>query len=64
MDHYLVHGDEYKALRDAVGKAVLQCKTLDIGAALTVRCVWVSLWFQEALPGGLHLPVSCTYVKQ
>ncbi|XP_057630023.1 E3 ubiquitin-protein ligase RNF213-like [Chionomys nivalis] len=35
MDRYLVHGDEYKALRDAVGKAVLQCKILDIGAALT-----------------------------
>nr|XP_025715341.1 E3 ubiquitin-protein ligase RNF213 [Callorhinus ursinus] len=28
MDPYLVHGDEYKALRDAVGKAVLECKPL------------------------------------
>ncbi|XP_034881723.1 E3 ubiquitin-protein ligase RNF213 isoform X2 [Mirounga leonina] len=28
MDPYLVHGDEYKALRDAVGKAVLECKSL------------------------------------
>ncbi|XP_029417237.1 E3 ubiquitin-protein ligase RNF213 isoform X2 [Nannospalax galili] len=35
MDRYLVHGHEYKALRDAMGKAVLECKTLDIGAALT-----------------------------
>ncbi|XP_035293735.1 E3 ubiquitin-protein ligase RNF213 isoform X3 [Cricetulus griseus] len=34
MDRYLVHGDEYKALRDAVGKAVLESKTLDIGTAL------------------------------
>ncbi|CAO2646302.1 E3 ubiquitin-protein ligase RNF213 [Lemmus lemmus] len=34
MDRYLVHGDEYKALRDAVGKAVLQCNTLDVGTAL------------------------------
>lgn len=28
MDLYLVHGDEYKALRDAVGKAMLECKPL------------------------------------
>ncbi|XP_077922358.1 E3 ubiquitin-protein ligase RNF213 isoform X3 [Halichoerus grypus] len=28
MDPYLVHGDEYKALRDAVGTAVLECKSL------------------------------------
>uniref|UniRef100_A0A452UIM0 Uncharacterized protein n=1 Tax=Ursus maritimus TaxID=29073 RepID=A0A452UIM0_URSMA len=28
MDLYLVHGDEYKALRDAVGKAILECKPL------------------------------------
>ncbi|KAL6038050.1 hypothetical protein STEG23_019391 [Scotinomys teguina] len=35
MDRYLVHGDEYKAVRDAVGKAVLECKTLDIETALT-----------------------------
>lgn len=34
MDRYLVHGNEYKALRDAVGKAVLESKTLDIGTAL------------------------------
>ncbi|CAH6776517.1 Rnf213 [Phodopus roborovskii] len=34
MDRYLVHGDEYKALRDAVGKAVLKSQTLDIGTAL------------------------------
>ncbi|KAL1780092.1 E3 ubiquitin-protein ligase RNF213 isoform X1 [Sigmodon hispidus] len=34
LDRYLVHGDEYKALRDAVGKAVLECRTLDIGTAL------------------------------
>lgn len=34
MDRYLVHGDEYKAVRDAMAKAVLECKTLDIGNAL------------------------------
>lgn len=34
MDRYLVHGDEYKAVRDAVGKAMLECKTSDIGTAL------------------------------
>ncbi|XP_029401804.1 E3 ubiquitin-protein ligase RNF213 isoform X4 [Mus pahari] len=34
MDRYLVHGDEYKAVRDAVAKAVLECNTLDIGKAL------------------------------
>ncbi|XP_011226480.2 E3 ubiquitin-protein ligase RNF213 isoform X2 [Ailuropoda melanoleuca] len=28
MDLYLVHGDEYKALRDAVGKAMLECRPL------------------------------------
>lgn len=58
MDRYLVHGDEYKALRDAVGKAVLESKTLDIGTALMVRCVWASLWYQETTPGGLHLPMQ------
>nr|XP_034361931.1 E3 ubiquitin-protein ligase RNF213 [Arvicanthis niloticus] len=35
MDRYLVHGDEYKAVRDALAKAVLECKTLDVGNALT-----------------------------
>lgn len=35
MDRYLVHGDEYKAVRDAVAKAVLDCKTLDVGNALS-----------------------------
>ncbi|XP_008588585.1 PREDICTED: E3 ubiquitin-protein ligase RNF213, partial [Galeopterus variegatus] len=34
MDRYLVYGDEYKALRDAVGKAVLECKPLGIVTAL------------------------------
>ncbi|KAI5277308.1 hypothetical protein MUG91_G144n75 [Manis pentadactyla] len=34
MDRFLVHGDEYKALRDAVGKAVLECKPLAIVTAL------------------------------
>ncbi|KAF6091974.1 hypothetical protein HJG60_000149 [Phyllostomus discolor] len=34
MDHFLVHGQEYKAVRDAVGKAVLECKLLDIKMAL------------------------------
>ncbi|XP_047563764.1 E3 ubiquitin-protein ligase RNF213 isoform X1 [Lutra lutra] len=28
VDPYLVHGDEYKALRDAVGRALLECKPL------------------------------------
>lgn len=43
MDRYLVHGDEYKAVRDAVAKAVLECKTLDIGNALMVRWAWAAL---------------------
>ncbi|XP_077022284.1 E3 ubiquitin-protein ligase RNF213 isoform X2 [Tamandua tetradactyla] len=30
MDRYLVYGDEYKAIRNAVGKAVLECKPLAI----------------------------------
>uniref|UniRef100_A0A8C7BJA4 Ring finger protein 213 n=1 Tax=Neovison vison TaxID=452646 RepID=A0A8C7BJA4_NEOVI len=30
VDPYLVHGDEYKALRDAVGRAVLECKPLAV----------------------------------
>ncbi|XP_010616884.1 E3 ubiquitin-protein ligase RNF213 isoform X1 [Fukomys damarensis] len=34
MDGYLVYGDEYKAVRDAVGHAMLQCKTVGIGTAL------------------------------
>ncbi|XP_006105644.1 E3 ubiquitin-protein ligase RNF213 [Myotis lucifugus] len=34
MDRYLVHGQEYKAVRDAVGKAVLECKPQAIAAAL------------------------------
>ncbi|NIG61257.1 E3 ubiquitin-protein ligase [Pontoporia blainvillei] len=34
MDQYLVHGDSYKALRDAVGKAILECKPLAIETAL------------------------------
>ncbi|XP_070250935.1 E3 ubiquitin-protein ligase RNF213 isoform X3 [Myotis yumanensis] len=34
MDRYLVHGLEYKAVRDAVGKAVLECKPPAIVAAL------------------------------
>ncbi|KAM5149392.1 E3 ubiquitin-protein ligase RNF213 [Callospermophilus lateralis] len=36
MDRYLVHGDEYKALRDAVGKAMLKGKAPSLEAALTV----------------------------
>lgn len=36
MDRYLVHGDKYKSLRDAVGKAVLECKPLAIAAAVKV----------------------------
>ncbi|XP_055097754.1 E3 ubiquitin-protein ligase RNF213 isoform X3 [Symphalangus syndactylus] len=34
MDRYLVYGNEYKALRDAVAKAVLECKPLGIETAL------------------------------
>uniref|UniRef100_A0A8C6CC37 E3 ubiquitin-protein ligase RNF213 n=1 Tax=Monodon monoceros TaxID=40151 RepID=A0A8C6CC37_MONMO len=34
MDQYLVHGDSYKALRDALGKAILECKPLAIETAL------------------------------
>jgi len=37
MDPYLVHGDEYKALRDAVGTAVLECKSLATVAGPKVR---------------------------
>lgn len=36
MDQYLVHGDSYKALRDALGKAILECKPLAIETALEV----------------------------
>lgn len=36
MDRYLVYGDKYKSLRDAVGKAVLECKPLAIAAAVKV----------------------------
>ncbi|KAK2112272.1 hypothetical protein P7K49_012019 [Saguinus oedipus] len=34
MDWYLVYGSEYKALRDAVAKAVLECKPLGTETAL------------------------------
>uniref|UniRef100_A0A8C8YXI2 E3 ubiquitin-protein ligase RNF213 n=1 Tax=Prolemur simus TaxID=1328070 RepID=A0A8C8YXI2_PROSS len=34
IDRYLVYGDEYKALRDATAKAVLECKPLGIVTAL------------------------------
>ncbi|XP_021096800.1 E3 ubiquitin-protein ligase RNF213 isoform X2 [Heterocephalus glaber] len=34
MDGYLVYGEEYKAVRDAVGHAMLQLKTTGIGTAL------------------------------
>ncbi|XP_023412590.2 E3 ubiquitin-protein ligase RNF213 isoform X4 [Loxodonta africana] len=34
LDRFLVYGDGYKALRDAVGKAVLECKPKGITAAL------------------------------
>lgn len=36
MDRFLVHGDEYKALRDAVGTAVLECSPLAVATALEV----------------------------
>ncbi|XP_010854827.1 PREDICTED: E3 ubiquitin-protein ligase RNF213 [Bison bison bison] len=34
MDRYLVHGKDYKAVRDAVGKAILESKPLAVEAAL------------------------------
>ncbi|XP_037664815.1 E3 ubiquitin-protein ligase RNF213 isoform X2 [Choloepus didactylus] len=34
MDRYLVYGNEYKTIRDAVGKAVLECKPVAIVNAL------------------------------
>ncbi|XP_058417797.1 E3 ubiquitin-protein ligase RNF213 isoform X3 [Diceros bicornis minor] len=34
MDRYLVHGAEYKALRDAMGKTILECKPLALVTAL------------------------------
>ncbi|XP_043761210.1 E3 ubiquitin-protein ligase RNF213-like isoform X2 [Cervus elaphus] len=34
MDRYLVHGNDYKAVRDAVGKAVLESKPLAVETAL------------------------------
>ena len=36
MDPYLVHGKDYKAVRDAVGKAILESKPLAIETALEV----------------------------
>ena len=36
MDRYLVHGDKYKALRDTVGKAILQNEPLTTVAVLKV----------------------------
>ncbi|KAF4008099.1 hypothetical protein G4228_019714 [Cervus hanglu yarkandensis] len=34
MDQYLVHGNDYKAVRDAVGKAILESKPLAVETAL------------------------------
>ncbi|KAB0367359.1 hypothetical protein FD755_020683, partial [Muntiacus reevesi] len=34
MDRYLVHGNNYKAVRDAVGKAILESKPLAVETAL------------------------------
>lgn len=36
MDRFLVHGQDYKAVRDAVGKAVLECRLPAIETALQV----------------------------
>ena len=36
MDRYLVHGIDYKAVRDAVGKAILESKPLAVETALEV----------------------------
>ncbi|PNI14232.1 RNF213 isoform 13, partial [Pan troglodytes] len=49
MDRYLVYGDEYKALRDAVAKAVLECKPLGIKTALKVG--WARGF--SLIPGGI-----------
>jgi hypothetical protein len=54
MDGYLVHGEEYKAVRDAMGKAVLECKTPGIGNALMVGRAWGCL-----VPG--NLLVACIF---
>lgn len=36
MDRYLVHGNDYKAVRDAVAKAILESKPLAVETALEV----------------------------
>lgn len=36
MDQYLVHGNDYKAVRDAVAKAILESKPLAVETALEV----------------------------
>ena len=36
MDRYLVHGDDYKALRDTVAKAILKGEPLAVRSALKV----------------------------
>lgn len=51
MDRYLVHGLEYKAVRDAVGKAVLECKPPAIAAALEVGRVLSWVTWDEAGEG-------------
>lgn len=44
MDRYLVHGQEYKAVRDAVCKAILECKPQAIAATLEVGCSCWGPW--------------------
>uniref|UniRef100_A0A673VMB2 E3 ubiquitin-protein ligase RNF213 n=1 Tax=Suricata suricatta TaxID=37032 RepID=A0A673VMB2_SURSU len=39
MDRYLVYGDKYKSLRDAVGKAVLECKPTDVCNEASPPCL-------------------------
>lgn len=59
MDRYLVHGHEYKALREAVGKAILEGKPQAIMTALKVgRAQGSSL--QRDSPQNMRLLV---YVK-
>lgn len=56
MDRYLVYGDEYKALRDAVAKAVLECKPLGIETALKVGWARGFSLIPGGIPWGLRVP--------
>ncbi|KAM4802762.1 E3 ubiquitin-protein ligase RNF213-like [Urocitellus parryii] len=49
MDQYLVHGDEYKALRDAVGKAMLEGMARDCSGLETALMSFKSPRAQQAV---------------